>query len=101
VKLSRPLTEDGAVIIPKQARELLDISPDDAIEVEISHEDKTVHELKKVPANGRIYLSEKLRDALNAKEGDIVTLDIKKLIKKRDGREVRAWKVYTSHKNSQ
>lgn len=86
MKISRPINDDGTVVIPKQARELLNISPDDAIEVEISREDKTVHELKKVPANGRIYLPEKLRKELNAKEGDVVTLNIKKIPKKKERR---------------
>jgi len=88
VKLSRPITHDGTVIIPKQAREPLNINPGDSIEVEITHKDTTVHDIRKLSSNGRIYIPEKLRKALDIDEGDIVTLDIKKVIKKKE-REVR------------
>lgn len=82
MRYSRPVDGQGFVAVPKIVREVTNAEIGDTVEVEVSYQGKCFFEIRKIHPTGRLYLHKKLRDELGIKEGDVVTLDIKNVVKK-------------------
>mgnify|MGYP000145781205 CR=1 FL=1 len=83
MRLTRRITAQNRVAIPKRIRELLNIEAGDLIEVEFEREGRTAPEVLSAMRDGQLHLPEALRRALDASAGDIVTLTIKNVNKRR------------------